>query len=567
MLKSGTEYIKPYSKEIFGKETVVHYAYSREKLINDDIFPYLVLDGGAFQLANDRFGATNGDELLELTMSGKLFDEFRFKGEFNWESSFAYVENTDFKKKYEWQIWPQRLYMTIPIAHAFLKTGDKRYSDAWLKIVKAWDEAHPYQEFDPEIPYIVTDMVWRDMQVAWRTMSLLHGLFMLQDAPYSKDEWKYLYDFVELHMHHMYLEALDRLKRNKAQNHVLQIGVVLIMAGAMFPEFENAAEIIKIGCDTVEMNMCGSIYNDGGSNEDSPSYSHFIVRLYLEALLLIKNNGLKMIDGLEECIVKQYEWLYQCMSPSGRNLRISDSYGMDAEADMRRAEEYITLDFPREKRSVLFPDSRVAVIRNGKITLFADAMEWLGGHQHSGRPQLLLFYGDAPVIVDAGCCSYDRWEFYTTLMSSKIHNVVRCTELDDVWCEIEPEIVEFDAENGTVVTSSTVKHGGISYKWVRTVQVENDRIVISDEAESSKELSWESRLFFARNDTQMSDDKHVLSQLTHEYLMKMTSDDVIKCELLPVMNDQNKIDYAVVAQSNEHGKLFNNRIVIEFSAR
>ena len=247
ILQTGTEFKKPFGKELFGTENIAHYPYPREKLIAEPIFPYFMLDGGAFNLMNDRFGSADGDHILELTCSGKLFEEFTHKGKFNWERSFAYIEGTDFKKKYEWQIWPQRLYMTIPLAHQFLKTGDRKYADAWMKLVKAWDEAHPYQEFIPEIHYLQTDMVWRDMQVAWRTMSLLHGLFMLQDAPFTKEEWKYLYDFIELHVHHMYVEALDRLTRNHAQNHVLQIGVVLIMAGVMFHEFENTAEIIKIG--------------------------------------------------------------------------------------------------------------------------------------------------------------------------------------------------------------------------------------------------------------------------------------------------------------------------------
>ena len=48
MIQTGTEYRKPYGKEVFGRETVSHYAYPREKLIAEPIFPYLVLDGGAY---------------------------------------------------------------------------------------------------------------------------------------------------------------------------------------------------------------------------------------------------------------------------------------------------------------------------------------------------------------------------------------------------------------------------------------------------------------------------------------------------------------------------------------
>ena len=565
--QTGTEFKKPFGKELFGTENVAYYPYPREKLIAEPIFPYFVLDGGAFNLMNDRFGSADGDHILELTCSGKLFEEFTYQGKFNWESSFAYVDGTDFTKKYEWQIWPQRLYMTIPLAHKFLKTGDRKFADAWMKIVKAWDEAHPYQEFNPEIHYLQTDMVWRDMQVAWRTMSLLHGLFMLQDAPFTKEEWKYLYDFVELHIHHMYVEALDRLARNHAQNHVLQIGVVLIMAGVMFPEFENTAEIIKIGRDTVEMNLRRAIYKDGGSNEDSPSYSHFIVRLYLEALLLLENNGLASIEGLRESVVKQYEWIYQCMSPAGRTLRLSDSYGMDAMADIKRAEELIALDFPRERKSMLLPDSRIAILRKGPITLFADAMEYLRGHQHAGRPQILMFYGDKPVLVDGGVSNYDRWELYLTLMESKMHNVIYCPDFDHNKMDIKPQVKTFDAENGIVVLTSDVSHEGISYHWERDLTLIDNTLVIEDTAQATESIHWMSRLFFARNDTKKAEDKHTVSQLTNNYLMKLTSDKEVTTELVPVMNDNNQIDYAVVVQASAHGESFTMKTIIEFTER
>ena len=129
MLQTGTAYIKPFGESIFGKQTVTNYAYPREELIREPIFPYFVLDGGAFNFANDRFGTVNGDDILSLTCSGALFKEFRHGDPYQWERSFAYTADTGFTKKYEWQIWPQRLYMTLPLAHAFLRTGDGQYAE------------------------------------------------------------------------------------------------------------------------------------------------------------------------------------------------------------------------------------------------------------------------------------------------------------------------------------------------------------------------------------------------------------------------------------------------------
>ena len=115
MKKTGSDYIKPFAKEIFGVENVGYYPYPREELIKQPIFPYFVLDGGAFNLMNDKFGSTNGDDILELTLSGELFEIFKLKGEFNWESSFAYIKGTDFRKKYEWQIWPRDFILQFPL--------------------------------------------------------------------------------------------------------------------------------------------------------------------------------------------------------------------------------------------------------------------------------------------------------------------------------------------------------------------------------------------------------------------------------------------------------------------
>ena len=571
MKKSGCDYIKPFAKEIFGKENVGYYPYPREELIKQPIFPYFVLDGGAFNIMNDRLGATGGDEILELTLSGKLFDIFKLKGEFNWESSFAYVKDTDFRKKYEWQIWPQRLYFTIPLAHKFLQTGERKYADAWLKVVKEWDKAHPYQEFDPAISYFFTDMTWRDMQVAWRTMSLLHGMFMLEDAPFTKDEWKYLYDFIELHMKHLYVEALDRLARNHAQNHVLQIGVVLLFAVSMFPEFENIEEMTKIGLDTVEMNLRNAIYDDGGSDEDSPSYSHFIARLYLEALLIIEKNGYPEIKGLRESVKKQYEWLYQCMTPLGTTLRLSDSYSLDVMKDLDYVSRLIDLDFERVQKEVYYPQSHIAIFRKGDMTLFADAAGWPGPHHHTGAPQIISYYKGDSILVDTGVCNYDRWEMYTYLHEFKAHNVVYCDDFDgDMYdCKVVPVIEHVDLENGTIKMVTEVSHkDGKSYVWTRNIKVCENRLIIDDLAVSETELNFKSRLFFKKNDVLFpKENKNTMQLLTENYLLTLTSEKQVSMELCPVMNDDNKLDYAVVCQSKETTKTYKNHIVIEFADR
>ncbi|MBQ9084873.1 MAG: heparinase II/III family protein [Clostridia bacterium] len=561
---SGTLFTKPYADSLFGVQNQCHYTYPREILIKEKIFPYLVLDGGASQLAYDRFGGIDGDHLLELTMSGKLFDEFRKDGVFNWETSFAYTKGTEFRPKYEWQIWPQRLYMTVPVAHAFLKSGEEKYAKAWLTIVKEWDKAHPYQPFDPNIHYLKTDMVWRDMQVAWRTMSLLHGVFMLEDAPFTKEDWSYLYSFIELHVNHLYEEALDRIARNHTQNHVLQIGVVLIMAAAMFPEFKNAGEVLKIGIDTVRMNM-QAIYPDGGSNEDSPSYSHFISRLYLEAYLLLRNNKLGEIDGLYESIVKQYEWMYHMSSPKGETLQISDSYVMDTLADLRRARELVPIEFNEERRSILLSPSGVAVLKKGDMTLYVDAMPLNRGHQHMGRPQIILYRGNNPIIIDAGCCSYDRWELYLSLRLSKMHNVIYSPEIDYERCDYNHFIDSFDPKGGRISFVGNIEWEGKKYTWTRKMTLTEDKFIIEDEVNASEPMKLVSNLFLPRGDINVKDTRCV-EALTHHYLLSINSQMDISTELCPTMGNDNKIDYSIRLSSEDYTQAFRNTTILNTTA-
>ncbi|MBQ3592277.1 MAG: heparinase II/III family protein, partial [Clostridia bacterium] len=238
----------------------------------------------------------------------------------------------------------------------------------------------------------------------------------------------------------------------------------------------------------------------------------------------------------------------------------------DAMADLHRAEALMELDFPREKKSMLFPDSRMAVLRKGKMTLFADAMEWLGGHQHVGRPQILLYYGNEPVIVDSGCCSYDRWEFYLALNANKMHNVLWCPDFEDKKCSIDPQIKSFDAEEGIIELETAVTYEGKSYTWNRTLHLEDHKLTIDDTAESAESLRWASRLFFKQNDTH-AENANTILQLTEEYMMRLTTDAGVETELVPVMNDYNKIDYAVMVQAAGTGNRFTMHTEIEFKDR
>ena len=271
------EYIRPYSE---GKKSYFHY--NRDNA--EPIIPYFVMDGGAFFFMRDRLKVDNSNDLLELVMSGEFFKLWYVDGKFDWDMVFAQPEQ-DTMRNFEWHIFLQRLYILMPLAARFYSTGDEKYADKFYEILTAWMDAHPYEKFDASISYFQTGFYWRDMQVAWRTLSLCISMFFL-DKAFDKEKWQYLYDTLRLHADHLYEEAVAHEKKGDAQNHVLQVGTALIYVGCLFPEFVNAKEYIRLGKIIVKQNLDKAIFADGGSDEDSPSYSHFIARLYFIKITL-----------------------------------------------------------------------------------------------------------------------------------------------------------------------------------------------------------------------------------------------------------------------------------------
>ena len=68
------------------------------------------------------------------------------------------------------------------------------------------------------------------------------------------------------------------------------------------------------------------------------------------------------------------------------------------------------------------------------------------------------------------------------------------------------------------------------------------------------------RLFSYENDKMMQ-------LLREDFIMTLTSDMKVMQDLVPVMNDENKIDYAIACETKCFGKVYKNKTVIVFEDR
>ena len=500
---------KPYLAEILGRpEAERRYVYPREDLLREPIFPYLVLDGGAYLFISDHVGEVGSDALLERAMSGEIFDLLRGEdGEIDWLYSSRVSTDLGLPSNYEWQSWPQRLYMLLPIAQKYLQTGERRYADRWLEILRMWIVDAPYEPLDSGVSHVSTSMKWRDMQVSWRTMVLLHSIYMLgsHEGAFSREEWEEIYAFLVLNLDHLRAEVQMDMSNDHLLNHTLQKGVALVIAGITMPELPRAEEYLRYGKETVAACFGANILPDGGMKEVGPSYNHFISRMYLEAQRSCEINGDRGIEGVRDSIVKQYGLLSAISTRHGRSLQLSDSYGLDAHADILRAGELMGFSPDLEKKSILMPHNQYAMLRGERSELAIDAMPFFGGHQHRGRIQPLLWVDGQELLVDTGCFNYDLFDRYVWCQTADAHSVVTCDAYQQYLTEYEVAVTEFDAERNILVAYQRSRYEGMTYTWTRRVELLENGARFTDTIDSDREQTFRGRWYLPDRTTVLED--------------------------------------------------------------
>ncbi len=552
------KYEKPYIEKFYGKEFESYFHYNRDDA--EPIIPYFVLDGGAFMFMRDRLEVDNSNDLLDLVMSGEFFKLWNLNGEFDWDTVFKIPEQ-DTMRNYEWHIFLQRLYILMPLAVRFYKTGDTKYADKFYEILTEWMEKHPYEKFDASISYFQTGFYWRDMQVAWRTMSMCISVFFLEKA-FNEEKWKYIYDIIKLHADHLYEEALAHEIKGDAQNHVLQVGTVLIYVGTLFPEFENASEYIRLGKIIVKQNLDKAIFNDGGSDEDCPSYNHFIARLYFDAYMLLENNGYEEIEGVKESTQKQYELCYQMSRINGKIVPFNDCYIMDAHKDIKIVESVSDIKVSWKKKSVAFFDSNLAVLRAGDYEVFVDAMKHTAWHQHGGRPNFAVYYKGEPLVIDSGCPSYDRGNLRQMLALTQGHNAVYTKE-GAFWGknEVDENLKITDFKENEITIEGVIKANNTEYFVKRTISVSEKGVKVKDYAKSETEYTFSIDMHLT--DKRYTDNGCLVKQLLGEKVLYVTCPEKHKIEMRPCMSDENRLDVSVVIALEEKTKEFECEFAFE----
>lgn len=552
-------YKRPYIDKVYScaKQNPV-FPYSDETLTSRPFFDFFPLDGGAFHLSNSLLKYHwDARKFGEGCVTGELLEPWMKDGEIDWYKVVEDIDWTGLKPPMEAHVWLNRLYFLLPVAQRYLETGGSRYARRFFDVIADWDEKNPIIPRE-EIPNKVGANIWWDMQVAWRLIVCLYCAYMLRNASeIPEEDWRRLYLFMEKHAERLYTEAEGHLKSGLAHNHVLQIGDALLFTGICYPEMPNAEKYRKIGDRIIEMNRLGAILPDGGSIEASPSYSHFIARLYLEAYLLKLNNGMGQDAALLETIRKQYEWLSCMEDPQGMTLPLSDSYSMSTRRDFELAEKLLgeTLVSGAGQNRYL-PDSKCAAVHYGDFDLYIDALLYPQWHMHAGKPNLLLYFKGEPLIADAGCCSYDHHSLHTFLQSERAHSTVMIGSLetskaqaveDKVACT-EADVSESAAEFNFDISGV---RDGISFRRSRKIVLNADGLNVRDEVYTEKPCNVTALWQLAGFDV-AAEGRKAQFVLAGEHLT-MTADESLSLTCIPAARTEDGFSFINTLSETVHG--------------
>lgn len=485
--------------------------YSEEIIKNNDIFEVILPDGGAYMFYADAFHERmTGESIVRNIESGEFYRPWTVDGTFRWDAPLV----RSFGKRTAWErlVWLNRLYMLIPLAHAYATYGEDKYFDKWWDLFTSFIDFWTPRKNDPTCSIIFTDM-----QVTWRFLSVTYSVCLFKDSEkFTREKALVVYDFLQEHADRLLLESEKTLELNggiNGGNHFQQKGLALLYASLMTSDKEKSAHCLSVAKSILSVHLDTEMYEDGGNSEGCPSYGHFIARIHLDSYLIMERNGMQPLHGAKEKIIKAYEYLYKTLDPEFFTLQLNDSFKFDGLRDLLFVDKIFSLAFlknPNAKRkSEYFRDTGFAVLRRGQYEIYVDCMNNDTFHCHFGGPQTIVFYDKKLLIKDGGCVNYDLDVKEDFLHRAPAHNVVFAKEFednyptrDDLWdlyVKGSKTVIEEFSETDLglfLKIKFTLQGKEGKYEWYRTIELNEKGFSFTDKVQADRKMHFISSIHF-----------------------------------------------------------------------
>lgn len=363
--------------------------------------------------------------------------------------------------KVPWEL--SRLQFLPVLSKAFLLSGDERYRRGATELVGDWMRGNP----------VNFGVNWTiAMEAALRSMSICFMLDLLVVGAQLETSW--LETVTQcLWEHLLFIEANLEFSHLTRSNHYLSnvVGLLCLSTFLKGPEMDERR---KLYSKLVDQEMRLQVYADGGNYEASTGYHLLVLQMFTAAFRLMQKGGIEPADEFTVRLRKMYRWTAALANENGRVPHVGDCddgrvelltddleamlkaplerYSLCVASQMAVGQSLLGEDYaacrdegawygvapathPKRgesdrARTVLFPNSGVAVVRRGDAeVLFLNMPNGVygkGSHTHNDKLSVLLSIRGRGFLVDCGSGCYTRdAALRNQLRSTGAHNTVQ----------------------------------------------------------------------------------------------------------------------------------------------
>ena len=373
----------------------------------------------AFAVDWNECGPATADEILA--------GDFRFNCEshhlgerFDWRASPSH--------DVEWGVLLHKFYYAPCLVDRTRRTGDARYLERWRTLTQSWIDAG----LAPG--HIAADVTGRRLQNWTLAYSGYRDSRHFGSLPQS-------FDFA-------FFNSIERQTSwlcenlHAARNHrTLELYAILLVSIA-FPQLPTARDWRAFAAAALDENALSDFRADGGHCEQSSHYHCIVLRNFLNAVRLLKDNGGDIRPALKDRLREAVAFAARFHRPDGEIAALSDADGGSYLEMIDEAASLLgdgdTVSQGSCALNTLFPDSGYAFFqsrarRDPSWLVFDCGPLGDGNHGHFDLHSVEIFGRGKPLIVDPGRYTYDesgevnwRAAFRTTAAHSTIEVDGKC---------------------------------------------------------------------------------------------------------------------------------------------
>ena len=356
-----------------------------------------------------------------------------------------------------------------PLAKAFIDTGDKKYLDKTVRMIRGWIAANPAERGGDG---------WSAYTISLR---LTNWLAFLAAVGGEVDD-----DFrcgMEESMFAQYAHLSTHLEKDILGNHYFENLKTLVLCALYFHD----EAFLPTALAEFRRECREQILPDGMHFELSPMYHKIVLEGLLRVAIALREAG--MADAPLEAMAKEMlDAAFTMEDGLSRTPLFNDSGDNVAKSleALFSAAKHLGL-LPEWKPAL--PDSGYYFLKKGKWKLIVDAgaagPDYIPGHAHCDAMSFELFRDGQPVLVNCGTYAYQCAERHY-FRSAQAHNTVQAAgvEQSEIWSTFR--LARRSETRVLAVSDNEISMEMLDYRGNRIrrdIRLEEDCLRINDRAE------------------------------------------------------------------------------------